>query len=425
MARTTRNPKLENRTNRLKLPAGKRYWTSVGSGIAMCYRRTAETFGTWQARLWLKDQYVYQGLGSADDTINADGIKTLDYFQAAEKARTWAQDLIQNAHDPNAKLRAGLTLGLAADHYLEWYEQHRKAYKDTKCAIEAHILPSFKERLVKDITSKDMRDWLDKLASTPARKRSKAGKKTEFHEAPITSDDKRARKASANRTLAIFKAILNKAFQDELVSDDAAWRRVKPFPKVDEPVIRFLTENESLRLLNACAPDFRELVHAALFTGARYSELTSLQASDFNPDTRQVFIRMSKSGKSRYIPLSSNGLHFFKAVTAGRTGNHPIFQKENGIIWGRNHQVRLLEDACKIASIEPSINFHVLRHTYASMLAQAGADLLTISKLLGHADTRITSRHYAHLCDKSLAEAVNSKLPSFGYKPENKVVSIK
>jgi len=59
------------------------------------------------------------------------------------------------------------------------------------------------------------------------------------------------------------------------------------------------------------------------------------------------------------------------------------------------------------------IAFHELRHTYASHLAQAGVDLLTISKLLGHSDTRTTSKHYAHLADKTLAQAV-TKLPSFG-----------
>jgi integrase len=62
--------------------------------------------------------------------------------------------------------------------------------------------------------------------------------------------------------------------------------------------------------------------------------------------------------------------------------------------------------------VRPAIAFHELRHTYASHLAQAGVDLLTISKLLGHADTRITSRHYAHLADRTLAQAV-TKLPSF------------
>ena len=65
-----------------------------------------------------------------------------------------------------------------------------------------------------------------------------------------------------------------------------------------------------------------------------------------------------------------------------------------------------------------------MRHTYASTLAQRGVDLLTISKLLGHADTGITARHYAHLCDRTLANAVDSLLPSFGFKKDKKVAAI-
>jgi hypothetical protein len=49
-----------------------------------------------------------------------------------------------------------------------------------------------------------------------------------------------------------------------------------------------------------------------------------------------------------------------------------------------------------------------------------GVDLLTISKLLGHADTRITSRHYAHLCDQTL-KAAAAKLPGFGHVAETRI----
>ena len=61
----------------------------------------------------------------------------------------------------------------------------------------------------------------------------------------------------------------------------------------------------------------------------------------------------------------------------------------------------------------------------AKRSAQAGADLLTISKLLGHADTRITSRQYAHLCDETLANAVNRFLPNFGVSSADNVTSLK
>ena len=223
----------------------------------------------------------------------------------------------------------------------------------------------------------------------------------------------------------MFKAILNRAFRDGLVSDDTAWRRVKPFENADEPVTRFLTAAESIRLINACRPDFRPLVKAALFTGARYGELARIKVSDVNTDTGLIYISPeAKSGKGRHVPLSAEGLNFFLSAIVGKTGAAHVFVRADGEPWGKNHHVRLLRAACDQAKIEPAIGFHDLRHTYASLLAQAGADLLTISKLLGHADTRITSRHYAHLCDKTLANAVRTLLPSFGHQSEDVVVSI-
>jgi integrase len=116
------------------------------------------------------------------------------------------------------------------------------------------------------------------------------------------------------------------------------------------------------------------------------------------------------------------GLDFFTNAIAGKIGSNFVFTKADGSRWGKNHHIRLLHEACGKAKIEPSIGFHELRHTYASLLAQAGADLLTISKLLGHADTRVTSRHYAHLCDKTLSNAVNTLLPAFGHMLERSSV---
>lgn len=153
-------------------------------------------------------------------------------------------------------------------------------------------------------------------------------------------------------------------------------------------------------------------MRAGLLTGARFGELAGLQAKDVNLDTAQVYFSPAKSGRSRYVPLNDEGVTLFQSIVAGKTGDQLLFTKTSGEPWGKNHHVRLLLDACDTAKIKPAISFHELRHTYASHLAQAGVDLLTISKLLGHADTRITSKHYAHLADKTLAAAV-TKLPSF------------
>ncbi len=80
---------------------------------------------------------------------------------------------------------------------------------------------------------------------------------------------------SANRSLTILKAGLNRAWKDGKVPSDAAWRRCEPFKDVDVARPHWLTIAEAKRLINASDPEFRPLVEAALQTGARYGELIS------------------------------------------------------------------------------------------------------------------------------------------------------
>jgi integrase len=420
MARAARNPKLDSRTARLKLKPG-RYFVLIVSGLSLMYRRTVDGSGTWSARIAGDDgRESYHKLADADDYQDADSETVLNFPQAQQRARNLAKEAKAT---PKGKL---VTVAEVTAHYLDWYREHRRAYRETEATVNAHILPAWGDKLLMEITAPDIRRWHEKLAVQPARKRTVTGAtKQAFREKAVSSDEKRARKSTANRILTVFKAILNRAFRDGMVSDDAAWRRVKPFENADEPVTRFLTTAESTRLINACHPDFRPLVKAALFTGCRYGELARLTVADVNTDTGMIYVTSeAKSGKGRHVPLSVDGQDFFESAIVGKTGSAYVFFRADGEPWGKNHHVRLLKAACEQARIAPAIGFHDLRHTYASLLAQAGADLLTISKLLGHADTRITSRHYAHLCDKTLANAVRTLLPSFGHQSDNKVKDI-
>jgi integrase len=421
MARTIRDARLEKWEQRKNLKVQWRYFRDIGDGIALCYRRGAAG-GTWSVRIRdTKGRYALRGLGIADDFLPADGDRVLTYRQATAKAI----DEAERGPAPSYAVRD------ACDDYLEWFRDNRKSIDATQAAIDAHIRPAFADRTVASLTAEDIKAWRDKLARGHARKRTRKGKAQAHKEQcdELTDEQreetKRARRATANRILAVLKAILNKAFEDGKARDDTEWRRVKPFPNVDVPRVRFLIEDEAVRLVNGCSAEFRPLLRAALLTGARYGELVRLTAANFNPITSQLFIAPSKSGKSRYIPLNSSGVALFKSLTIGRAADAPMFVRADGERWGKNHQQRPLSEACKRAKITPPLRFHEARHSYASALAQAGADLLTISKLLGHADTRITSRHYAHLCDKTLANAVNNLLPDFGAVEESNVAAIR
>lgn len=420
MARSARNSKLDTRTARLKLPEGVRIYITVGEGFALGYRRTTKGYGTWEVRYRINGKYLYQALGNADDYQEPDGVEVFTYFQAQDKAR----EIVEQVKCSSGIIIKPITVEDAAAAYLKWYEVNRKAYKETKNTIDAHILPTFGKILVTQITTNQIKHWHQKLAITPPRRRTQASLKQKFGDVPKTDQGKRSRKSTANRILTVLKAILNKVFNDDFVKDDTPWRKVKPFPNTDEPITRFLTTVESIRLINASPADLRELIKAALFTGARFGELARLQVKHVNIDSGMIYITPeAKSGKGRHIPLHSDAIDYFQSLIAGKVGQDHVLVKNDGKLWGKNHQVRPLLEACKVAKIEPSISFHELRHTYASMLAQRGVDLLIISKLLGHADIRITSRHYAHLCDKTLKDAVD-KLSSFGHIKDEKIVAI-
>ena len=411
MAQKARDSRLEKRSNRLKLKQGERHYKVLDSGVALCYRRTVGSYGTWSVRLVLVDgRYRLEALGTADDHAEANGSTVLSFGEAQERALNRQKEL-QRA---GGVVKSPLTLAQAAENYLVWFRVHRKSVATTETAIKAHILPKWGESNIADLRTEQIRAWHTALASKPARKRTKLGARIAYREPPADDGAKRSRKSTANRILTIFKALLNKSYEDDLVASNEAWKKVKPFEDVDEPVVRFLKPEEAKRLLNACVADLRALVNGALATGARYSELAGATVGDYSPDSRSLFIRPSKSGKGRHVPLANEGNSHFTSQCIGKKGNDLIFTRADGSAWGKNYHVRPLLEACQRAKIEPAIGFHELRHTYASLLAQAGADLLTISKLLGHADTRITSRHYAHLCDKTLANAVNRYLPSFG-----------
>ncbi len=127
----------------------------------------------------------------------------------------------------------------------------------------------------------------------------------------------RARQSSANRTWTILRAALNHAFNENKTELDAAWRKVKPFKSVDAARPRYLSLAEAKQLVNACEPEFRPLVQAALQTGARYSELARLKAGDFNADVGTIEIQHSKSGKPRAVVLNDEGRQLFTILTAG------------------------------------------------------------------------------------------------------------
>jgi integrase len=407
MARTVRNAKIDTRSARAKLNARPEpYWTVISTGCAIGYRR-GEKGGTWVGRFRdAEAQRHYRALGSADDARDADGTTVLSYTQAQELARTWFAEMARPPEQ--AQPDRPYTVADCMRDYLAWYETHRKpsGYAFACTTSKAHIEPSLGAIEVARLTTARMRDWHARLATAPARLRSKHGADQRHRPAPAHADGERARKATANRVLTVLKAALNHAFREGRVASDLSWRRVSPFRGADAARLRYLSHEECKRLLNACRPDFRRLVTGALVSGCRYGELTRLQVSDFSADAGSLLIREAKSGRPRYVPLDPEARAFFATLVAGREATDLIFLRDKGRAWGRAHQVRPLAEASTAARLDARANFHCLRHTWASHRVMAGAPLMVVAQVLGHGDTRMVEKHYGHLAPSYIREAI-------------------
>lgn len=422
MARTVRDASLETRTARARLkPGSKPYYRAIDPGLHLGYRK-GQAGGKWVMRWYVGEgDYKVETIATADDSADADGVAILDFRQA--------QALIRARHVEYVRVAQGLpatdgpyTVRACIEEYLAFLEEKRKTAKDARWRAEALILPALGDVPCADLTAKKLRDWLQEAANTPPRLRSRKGADQRYRAVDDDDDEqRRRRRASANRVLTILKAALNLAWRESKIPSDDAWRRVEPFEEADAARVRYLTIDECRRLINAAAGEFRDLVRAALLTGCRFGELAALQVRDFNGDTGTLHIRTSKSGKGRHVVLNDEGIEMFSRLTAGRPGVELLLRKADGDRWGKSNQTRPTADACARAKIEPPANFHALRHTYASHAVMGGAPLLVVAKNLGHADTRMVEKHYGHLSDSYVAEAIRAAAPRFGVADDSSV----
>ncbi|GAA4746863.1 hypothetical protein GCM10023264_10670 [Sphingomonas daechungensis] len=262
MARTARDRKLDSRSARAALPIRNApYWCAISKGRTLGYRK-GRNGGSWVAKYRAPGGDRFQiALGDADDHLDDHANAVLSFSQAQEKAREWFGEI-----EINEGRRVGpYTVNDALDDYLFAFTGRSK--DKTSWVADRYIRPVLGDHQVRTLTTDTILRFHRGLAEAPAgyRPTKKGFRKMR----PVTESNGRPRRATANRMLTVLRAALNRAFNDGKVGSDLAWRRVKPFPKVDAPRIRYLNPTEAIRVVNAASPTFRPMIQAALLTGGR------------------------------------------------------------------------------------------------------------------------------------------------------------
>lgn len=215
--------------------------------------------------------------------------------------------------------------------------------------------------------------------------------------------------ATCDHHLKLLKRLFN------LAADWGVYSGVNPVSRVplfraDNKVEHYLDDAQLERLLQVLQTDEnRPVCQIALFllsTGARLNEALSATWAQIDRENRvwRILAINSKSKRMRSVPLNDSALEVLAQLDTEGKCEHVFINKETNKPYTTIAKVWL---RLRAKAGLPHLRLHDLRHSYASMLVNAGRTLYEVQQILGHSDTKVTER-YAHLSTKTLQEAANS-----------------
>jgi integrase/recombinase XerC len=226
--------------------------------------------------------------------------------------------------------------------------------------------------------------------------------------------------ASISRKLSSIRSFLDYCLKRGFIKTNPA--KEVASPKIPKRIPKFLTVDEVFALIDTPNADtaagrrdkaILELLYAS---GLRVSELVNLKMSDINLDEMIVKV-MGKGRKERLVPVGTKACESLKkyldvrpAFAAGSGSDEAVFVNKNGKKISVRSVERMLEKYLKQSGINKNVTPHVLRHTFATHLLNAGADMRGIQELLGHTSLSTTQK-YTHIGLEKMMEVYDKAHP--------------
>ena len=276
------------------------------------------------------------------------------------------------------------------DQYLPYVKTYKRSWSTDDSLLRNHLLPRFGKSYLDEITRTD----IQKLHHD----RQAAG----------------AAPGSANRLLIMMRYVFNLAlrWQTPGIRDNPC--RGVPLLQENNHRERYLSPPEAQRLYQAlCQSDnplLAYIVPMLILTGARKREVLDARWEDFDLSRRLWRIPISKSGKARHVPLSDGAMQILSTMPNLEDCPWAFANPKT-----RKPFVSIFcawDTARKRAGLS-DVRVHDLRHSFASLLVNAGRTLYEVQHILGHTQVKTTQR-YAHLSQDTLREAANEATKAVG-----------
>lgn len=232
------------------------------------------------------------------------------------------------------------------------------------------------------------------------------------------------RKSSVGRKLSSLKAFFRFARRQRWLDHDPV--AAVQAPRREQHLPNHLTVDDMFRLLDAVSGDSpvrvrdRALLEVLYSCGLRVSELVGLNWADIDTSLELVRVR-GKGAKERLVPIGRKALEALQRYRQivpqlcrrGVQDGQAVFLNRSGRRLTTRSVARSLDAYVRIAGLANKISPHAVRHSFATHLLNAGADLRAIQELLGHASLSTTQR-YTHLNLDHLMRVYDKSHPRAG-----------
>lgn len=426
--------------NRLK-PRREPYWHRISHGNYIGFRKmTPDTPGSWVARALdnATAKRVFKAIGDFDN------LPAHERYDAAVKAaHEWFEHVGKGGSTRPATVRT------ACARYVEHLKAEKRGTERTKTirgkggepdqvityvpaaadAEERFARYVLNHAWLADIELPALQPhhverWRKALATAPtknatATKAPAAGKKATPRPngtrvalgllEPSTHTPKRggARSNSTlNRDMTSFRAALNLAYADGLVTSDFAWKtKLKPIKNADGRRELYLDRDQRLKLTDNAAADLALLIRGLRMLPLRPGALAASKVADFDKRQSVLKIGKDKSGKDRKIKLPEATAAFLAERAKGKLPGALLFSRDDGTAWTKDGWKWPVKAAVKAAELPAEATLYSLRHSTITDLVTSNLDLLTVAQISGTSVAMI-EKHYGHLRQDHAAEAL-------------------